>query len=93
LDPEDYPPELIGRYDEARSAFQKGETAKATAITEQLAQEGFAPAQHALGALYIQSDAVDNNPELARKWLLAAADGGHTNALFLLGSGKRPGLG
>ena len=73
LKPEDYPPEVIDRYQTARAAFIDGETDKAIQLTTELAEEGLPLAQHVLGSIYLQAEGVEHDPELARKWLTAGA--------------------
>lgn len=93
LDPDDYPSEVIDRYQAARAAFIDGETEKAIQLTTELAEEGYPFAQHVLGSVYVQSADVEHNPELARKWLTAAADNGFGASIHLLGLMELNGVG
>ena len=93
LDPDDYPSEVIDRYQAARAAFIDGETEKAIQLATELAEEGYPFAQHVLGSVYVQSADVEHNPELARKWLTAAADNGFGASIHLLGLMELNGVG
>lgn len=90
LDPDDYPSEVIDRYQAARAAFIDGETEKAIQLATELAEEGYAFAQHVLGSVYVQSADVEHNPELARKWLTAAADNGFGASKWLILAFNQP---
>ena len=61
--------------------------AKALQIHFEVAEEGFAPAQDALGTLYrLGSDGVPLSPTLAMQWYVKAAMQGYGQALFDVGA-------
>ncbi len=55
---------------------------KAFAYYRKCAMRGYAPAQNALGFMYLSGDGVDKDDDLAFKWLRSAADQNYAPALL-----------
>ena len=80
-------------YQEGDNAYRRGDYATALREWLPLAQQGYAEAQVALGAMYTQGLGVPQNDEQATQWYRRAADQGHAEAQFLLGNRYFQGLG
>eukprot|EP00002_Diphylleia_rotans_P012646 TRINITY_DN2479_c0_g1_i11.p1 TRINITY_DN2479_c0_g1~~TRINITY_DN2479_c0_g1_i11.p1 ORF type:complete len:215 (-),score=50.07 TRINITY_DN2479_c0_g1_i11:987-1631(-) len=57
---------------------------QAVALYLKAAEQGFAPAQHCLGTCYRDGFGVEQDDELAEKWLRHAADAGYWDAISSL---------
>ena len=80
-------------YMEARSAYNKGEYAKAASLWEKLAEKGFARAQTMLAILYIRGDGVSQDYSKAVQLNRKPAEEGYPAAQNLMGVMFENGLG
>ena len=67
------------------SAYEKGDYATALREWKPLAEQGHAPAQSGLGAMYFQGTGVSKDYKTAVKWFRLAAEQGHLLAQANLG--------
>jgi hypothetical protein len=60
------------------------------AFQKQRAEQGSVSAQYELGLRYLSGNGVEQNVQLARKWLQMAADGGDSRAARKVAELKKP---
>jgi TPR repeat protein len=76
---------IAGPFDDAISAYNRGDNATAMRLLRPLAEEGHADAQTRLGAMYDNGNGVAQDYAEAVKWYRKAADQGYADAQNRLG--------
>ena len=66
-------------------AYEEGDYASALLEFRQLAEKGYAPAQHDLGVMYANGVEVPQDYQEAAQWFHRAAAQGHARAQHALG--------
>ena len=72
-------------YDEGKTAYDRGDYAKAYKECKTAAEQGYAVAQFNLGLMYAKGQAVPKDNAEALNWLCKAAEQGYVEAQRLLG--------
>lgn len=80
-------------WDAGQAAFDRGEYARALAEIAPLAEDGFAPAQHRLGVMYLHGAGVGQNAADAVFWLSKALEQGFAPAAQSIADLYRSGQG
>ena len=75
----------MGSFEDARSAFQRGDSTLAARLYRPLAETGDSNAQLQLGVMYDVGQGVTQNYEESVKWYRLAAEQGHAGAQYSLG--------
>ncbi|MCX7366957.1 MAG: tetratricopeptide repeat protein [Alphaproteobacteria bacterium] len=78
-------PAVAGPLEDGLAAYKAEDFDAALRLLRPLAEQGEAPAQWGLGAMYSSGQGVLFNPEAAVSWFRKAADQGHANSEFGLG--------
>jgi len=76
---------VVGRFDDAVSAYERGDYATAFRLMKPYAEKGDAKAQHNLGVMYDYGRGVPQNYTEAMKWYRRAAEQGLPEAQVNLG--------
>jgi TPR repeat protein len=76
---------VAGPFEDAISAYDRGDNATALRLLRPLAEEGRADAETSLGAMYDNGNGVAQNYAEAVKWYRKAADQGYAQAQNKLG--------
>lgn len=71
---------------DAYSALEKGNFARAFSMFKQYAEQGDAEAQYVLGTLYHEGKGVDQDSQQSARWIRKAAEQGRADAQFALGN-------
>ena len=77
---------IAGPFEDAVTAYGRGDYATALQLLRPLANQGDASAQYNLGVLYQQGQGVPQDYAEAVKWYRKAADQGDASAQYNLGS-------
>ena len=72
-------------FEEAKSAYDRGDLALAARLLRPLAEQGNAGAQTMLGSMYSEGQGVPQDNQEALKWYRKAAEQGYALAQFNLG--------
>jgi TPR repeat protein len=78
-------PAVIGRFDDAVAAYERGDYATAFRLMKPFAEKGDAKSQHNLGVMYDYGRGVPQNYTEAMKWYRKAAEQGLPDAQHNLG--------
>jgi TPR repeat protein len=78
-------PAVIGRFDDAVAAYERGDYATAFRLMKPFAEKGDAKAQHNLGVMYDYGRGVPQNYTEAMKWYRKAAEQGFPDSQHNLG--------
>ena len=86
-------PLAAGPFEDANSAYDRGDYATALRLLSSLADKGDAAAQFLLGNMYDKGEGAPQNLAEGIKWHRRAADQGHTEAQYRLGFAYSEGIG
>ena len=78
-------PAVVGRFDDAVAAYERGDYATAFRLMKPFAEKGDAKSQHNLGVMYDYGRGVPQNYTEAMKWYRKAAEQGLPDAQHNLG--------
>jgi hypothetical protein len=74
-----------GQFEDAKSAYNRGDYATAYRLIKPMAEQGHAEAQYNLGGMYAEGRGVPQDYGEAAKWFRKAAEQGHAEAQYNLG--------
>ena len=77
--------QTIEQYQAAAAAYQSGNFAAAEKLWTTLANQGNANAQYAIGIMHLKKEIPGARDQIAFRYLIDAAKGGHVAAMFNLG--------
>ncbi len=86
-------PVLAGPFEDAVSAYNRGDFPTAFQLFRQLSDQGHADAQYNIGVMYRKGLGVPRNDAEAAKWYRKAADQGDASAQYNIGVMYAKGLG
>ncbi len=76
---------VAGPYEDAISAYERGDHNEAARLYRRAAEQGHAGAQYMLGFMYANGEGVPQNYAEAEEWYWKAAEQGDANAQYELG--------
>ena len=79
-------PAWAGPYEDADSAYSRGDYATASRLVRPLVEQGNRDAQHNLGVMFLMGQGVKQDYAKALAWYRKAAEQGHTDAQYNLGA-------
>jgi TPR repeat protein len=77
---------MAGSFEEAATAYSRGDYATTLMLLRPLAAQGHVGAQFRLGFMYLEGRGVSESAAEAAKWFREAAEQGYSDAQFNLGT-------